>query len=60
MKVSNKEISVRNKLEPVQLTDSDIPGAKLTNPIDGQIEMVASVLWDQSANLMEQETTKSS
>ena len=31
---SNEATSVRNEPEPVRLTESDIPGAKFTRPID--------------------------
>ena len=60
--MASNEATSRNEPEPVRLTESDIPGAKLTCPIDSytvteSVEMVATVSWRESADLMEQETT---
>ena len=58
---SNEATSVRNEPEPVWLTESDIPGAKLTHPINSYT--VTELKWwllcrgVKSADLMEQETT---
>ena len=54
---SNEEVTIRNEREMIRLTEADIPGAKLSSPMDrsynGGAEMVDIVLRHQSSQLME-------